>query len=53
MIHAYNTVTGMNYSRRLARPTKIAPVRDGAVIAMKVREGKKQDRYRIRFITLP
>ncbi|HMT05592.1 MAG: hypothetical protein KDB48_03105 [Solirubrobacterales bacterium] len=53
VIHAYNAVTGMDYSRRLANPTKIVPVRDGAVVAMKVRDGTKQDRYRIRFVTLP
>ena len=53
VIHEYNTVNGMSYKRRLKKPTRIVPVRDGAVIAMRVRDGETHDRYRIRFIALP
>ena len=40
------------YKRRLKKPTRIVPVRDGAVIAMRVKDGENHDRYRI-FISLP
>ncbi len=53
VVHEYNTWTGMSYRRRLKKPTLIVPVRDGAVIAMKTRDGKIHDRYRIRFVALP
>lgn len=53
VIHAFNTANGMSYKRRLKKPTRIVPVRDGAVIAMKTRDGKKHDRFRVRFISLP
>lgn len=53
VVHEYNTANGMSYKRRLAKPTRIVPVRDGAVIAMKTRDGKKHDAYRIRFVALP
>jgi hypothetical protein len=52
VIHAYNTRSGMSYKRKLKKPTKIVPVRDGAVIAMKTRDAR-HDRYRVRFIPLP
>ncbi len=53
VIHEYNTANGMSYKRRLKKPTRIVPVRDGAVIAMRVKDGENHDRYRIRFISLP
>lgn len=53
VIHEYNVASGMSYRRRLKKPTRIVPVRDGAVIAMKNRDGRVHDHYRIRFIALP
>jgi len=53
VIHEYNTKTGMSYKRRLKNVTKVVPVRDGIVIAMKTGRTSTADRYRVRFIRLP